>query len=199
MKKAMGMFVALILALGMTGVAFAQWTDKVTITATVNTGTVDFLILGLDNCEVSEGIVVEDINVATDGKSATITINNTYPGSYAYLWIKVKNAGTIPIQLDRMRIVRESGPWALMDVYKYAIPTGDTVCGITGPVYFKNTLTWWSTWRVFDTDLAGLPNPPMGAGAERVLGAYFELDIDTPSGLQGETLVVKIDLEVKQA
>lgn len=198
MKKVIGMFAALALALAMTGVAFAQWTDQVVINATVSTGTVDFRILDLGECEVSPGIVVEGSEVATGGKSATITISNTYPGAYGYLWINVKNAGSIPIKLSQMRIVRVSGPWDLMDWYKYAIPTGDTVCGITGPVYFEGTLTWWSTWRNFD-DLAGLPNPSMAAGAERVLGAYFELGLGTPSGLQGQTLVVTVELEVKQA
>lgn len=102
MKKAIGMFAALILALGMTGVAFAHWEKIITIEGTVTTGTFHLT----PSFHVDPLVEAEDKEVATleygidiPANSAWIKLGNVYPSLWVYGYIDIHNDGTIPAGL----------------------------------------------------------------------------------------------------
>ena len=78
MKKIGLLCLALVLALGTLGVGYAMWSDTITITGTVNTGSVDLDIMKCSNTWVWKLIPVEpgdpDIAIVHDWDS-------TYPGA----------------------------------------------------------------------------------------------------------------------
>ncbi|MBA7684343.1 hypothetical protein ES703_92736 [subsurface metagenome] len=103
MKKAMGMFVALILALGMSGLAYATWSETLMISGTVNTGTVDVEWSEVDNWDneapgkdvswIACEIDVDDPNLLH------VTVTNAYPSIGYYNEVVIHNAGTIPVHI----------------------------------------------------------------------------------------------------
>lgn len=136
MKKAMGMFVALMLALGMTGVAFAHWSQILYIEGTIETGE---LCVGLRDTGVNDkGLdpgfdtdlnvqVTYDKNVASITSTnveekcmhgdvqyyhkEVITITNAYP-SYAPGWTtEIANCGTIPVKISSFVLKPPIGDW----------------------------------------------------------------------------------------
>ncbi|MEM2536220.1 MAG: hypothetical protein QW435_04400, partial [Candidatus Hadarchaeales archaeon] len=100
MRTAMAMFGALIVALAMTGVAFAHWTDTLYINGTVNTGKLDVSIENVicwDNENVGKDY--SGITCGVEGDTLKITVTNAYPCIGYYCEFKVKNEGTIPVHL----------------------------------------------------------------------------------------------------
>jgi len=122
MKKAIGMFAALILALGMTGVAFAHWSQTIYIEGTVETGTVcvgwvyvdyeDYEYLNKDVGEVDawlddpKGWHIEDEIFGT----LVVDLINVYPSYEAYIYVEIANGGTIPVNLVDFDIGPVSDP-----------------------------------------------------------------------------------------
>jgi len=125
MEKVIGMFVVLMVALGMTGVAVAAWTDTVQIEGTVKMGEliVGFLDGSVEWYETTNGVPEErfippkpwvanatvelsDFETSvhhdppqTVGHKMTIDINNAYPQWDLHIDFDLKNAGTIPATL----------------------------------------------------------------------------------------------------
>lgn len=111
MKKAIGMFAALFLALGMTGIAFAHWSQTIFIKGSVETGTVcvgwvyvdyeDYEYLGKNVGEVNawledpKGVHYED----TIYETLVVDLINVYPSYVAYIDVEIANGGTIPVNL----------------------------------------------------------------------------------------------------
>lgn len=100
MKKAIGMFVALILALGMSGLAYAHWEKIVTIEGTVTTGTFH-LTPSFDAWlgPQDKPVATLDFGIDTEANSAWIDIGNVYPCLWVYGYIDIVNDGTIPAGL----------------------------------------------------------------------------------------------------
>lgn len=111
MKKAIGMFVALILALGMTGVAFAHWSQIIYIEGSVKTGTVSVGWVGFENWDNewfgkdvgSVAVSLKDVkgthNENNIYETLVIELNNVYPSYKAYINVEIANGGTIPVNL----------------------------------------------------------------------------------------------------
>jgi len=178
---------------------YAQWTDSVAVNVAATTGDVEFRILAFGVCSQSGGLVFTGEGSYGEVDSISLTMDRTYPGCWAYFSLQVRNTGTISLKLYRMRIVYTGGNAGWMDYYYFAIPTGDAWCGMTAPVYFYNTLTWWSDWKYYGINLdAGLPNSPKAPGTVWVLGGYFKLADDAPQ-VESDTINVRLDLEAIQA
>jgi len=105
MKKAIGMFAALILALGMTGVAFAHWSEVLWIEGTVTTGelclewSVDIEDNGYkdgygDVATVNYELVDDDEDGCAEG--LRIEVLNAYPSFAIWGTIDIYNCGTVP-------------------------------------------------------------------------------------------------------
>ena len=110
------LFLALVLALGGIGAAFAAWTDTLTIGGTVSTGDLEFEILGpvgqtaepdwnvffdlSDGDFVHMGKDVADTTVAfPDSHTMTITIDNAYPYYYDHVSFWIHGLGSIPLKI----------------------------------------------------------------------------------------------------
>ena len=111
MKKAMGMFAALLIALGMSGVGYACWSQTIFIEGSVETGEVcvgwldvdcyDDEYLGKDvawcDCWL-EGVKGEH-NGDNIYETLVIELNNVYPSYEAWIEVDIANGGTIPVNL----------------------------------------------------------------------------------------------------
>ena len=118
MKKAMGMFVSLMIALSMTGVAYATWTDMVTIKGTVNMGDMvvgweEILFCDDSDLHLDPPKEVADVDcqlkdpeegkhhepIQTVYHTLEIAIKNAYPEYWALCKVTLKNAGTVPAHI----------------------------------------------------------------------------------------------------
>ena len=160
MKKAIGMFVALILALGMTGVAFAQWNETLYITGTVNTGTVDVAW--------SEGGSwdTDDYPYAPEGKDVSgiiceidvekpnilhVTVYNAYPCIDYFNVVDIHCVGSIPVHLYEV-FVSPPDPNVLVEISYYE-DAGCTVPAVL-PVQLHTDDTIYVQIHVHITELA---------------------------------------------
>jgi len=128
MKKVKYVALILVLAFGLIGGAYAAWTDSVTLTSTVTSGTVDV--------RVQEGkylptIVVSgseaaymDASVSNTEDSITFNINNLYPVSQynkgVALKASMRNYGTVPVKLDSIDFTMvnpDSPAWKYLRIY----------------------------------------------------------------------------------
>jgi len=113
MKKATVAFGALMLALALTGVAFAHWTDSLYISGTVNTGTFGAeLSVGVGHDTEPPAKNVSSISgvLSNDKKTLTVTITNAYPCIDYYLPIDVHCTGTVPLIIENILINRGTLP-----------------------------------------------------------------------------------------
>ena len=195
-------FLVAVLALAGIGVGYATFYDPIYITGTADTGDLEYRITRFGVCE--QGGLDEEweptwtgIDTYTDETSITVTVDPTYPGWYAYTCLRVHNTGDIPLKMYSMKITYVAGNPDLMGYYRFAIPTGNTWCQITGPVYWNNTFNWWTTEKYY-SDL-GIPYFHILPGASYVLGAYFYLDQSLPTGYENSYLTVTITITGTQA
>ena len=105
MKKAIGLFTALILALSMSGIAYAHWSEVLTITGVVETGEVclEFTDVYVEIDQDKEVASVEYDLIDTDGDGSydklELDLLNTYPCCWIYIEIDIHNCGSIPVHL----------------------------------------------------------------------------------------------------
>jgi hypothetical protein len=105
MKKAIGMFATLAIALAITGFAFAHWSETLYINGTVHTGTLSAAWSIHDNWDTER--VDKDyshIEATIDGDNLVVTVANAYPCIDYYVRFDIKNTGTIPMHIDNVII-----------------------------------------------------------------------------------------------
>jgi len=123
MKKAMGMFAALILALGMSGIAYSHWEKIITISGTVNTGTLHLIpTFHFDPLNQVEGkpIAVVNSSINLETNTITVTMDNVYPCLWVYGTFDLHNDGTIPAGLHAINVTAENlvvNYWSTPDGY----------------------------------------------------------------------------------
>jgi len=140
MKKTVGMFAALIIALAMTGVAFASWSQIITISGTVETGelVVGFVDIMDDDDGTDPGYTkdVGDTVVSLETvkgqhleddlyETAVITITDAYPSYSVTVTVYVANGGTIPVNAYGITdpvITGELAPWVEITGYDINLP-----------------------------------------------------------------------------
>ena len=160
MKKIGLLCLALVLALGTLGVAYAAWTDTIFINGTVNTGSVDIAIVNLSSTWVykvpgappeivvvhgwvpappaGSELIASAVAYSTVDDEVTITINNAFPCVDLTADILVKYEGTIPVKVDAV-LTSWSGDAALLAQYAvvsfyWSDVNGTPVAPITGVV-----------------------------------------------------------------
>ncbi len=100
MKKAIGMFVALIIALGMTGVAYASWYEYLYIDGTVYTGKLDVEWSLGENWDIEPPEKdVSWVEAEIIGDTLYVWVYNAYPSIDYYVNFDVHNSGSIPVHL----------------------------------------------------------------------------------------------------
>lgn len=145
MKKIGLICLALILALGSLGAAFAMWTDTITISGPVTTGEVcygfiDWFVIS-DPCDPPTGDatcdpgfgnrrpVPENKNVGCatatriDQHTVEVILDTTYPCYFATVSLHTENCGTIPIKVGECVLTYyiDSTPHTI------ALPDGEVV------------------------------------------------------------------------
>lgn len=89
---------ALILALGSLGAAFAFWSEPVTIAGTVSTGYLQLKLTDIvpsDNYPYGDLILCEKIVETGESVSFDLTVTDAYPGYEGRVDFNIKNTGTI--------------------------------------------------------------------------------------------------------
>lgn len=123
MKKLYLILAVLLVSLLLAGFGIARWYETLTISGTVNTGTVD-AELSVGDCWDSEpdekDLSSIECTLTADNKTLLVTINNAYPCIDYYCDFDIHNTGSIPIKVWEMVINRGN------------LPTSATV-EITGP------------------------------------------------------------------
>ena len=134
MKKAMGMFAALLVALAITGVAFANWSTSLYINGTIKTGK---LCVGWENVSCNDiGIDpgkdkdVGKCDVWLSGwkgmhgdnnlyENLNIKIDNAYPHYWVTITACVANGGNIPVNAENIvySITGDLAPWVTIENY----------------------------------------------------------------------------------
>lgn len=109
MRKTKLIIIVAIVALLAVGGAYASWTSRVTISANASAGEMDVEITSISIGQVSEYVEFgkDSVTISEDKKSATVSIQNLYPGAEANATIVVTNIGTIPVQLSGASLERE--------------------------------------------------------------------------------------------
>lgn len=93
--------IALLLALCITGVGYAAWTDTVSIDGTVETGYIGVVL--------SEGVSSTNVTASIAGHTIYIEINAGGEGKYEYRDFDIHNTGTIPVRIQDIQIVCSPG------------------------------------------------------------------------------------------
>jgi predicted ribosomally synthesized peptide with SipW-like signal peptide len=131
MKTAMGMFAALMVALAMTGVAFAWWTETLKIEGSVATGK-----LGVDFNNPETSCDPEMTCTAVkDANTITVTVGNAYPCGLCVVTFDIHNTGTIPAKVTGITLTKPSE----LDVTLENIAIGNII-GIGGSKVCKLTV-----------------------------------------------------------
>jgi len=122
MEKALGMFMVLIIALAMTGVAVSHWSDNVQVQGTVHMG--DFIVGWLDikDCSDSDdpfpGKDLAEVKCRLEDPETSVhheppvtiyhtlvvEVENAYPHYWAQCVVDIKNAGTIPAHIVEITV-----------------------------------------------------------------------------------------------
>ncbi|MEX1376317.1 MAG: hypothetical protein AB1Z23_02475 [Eubacteriales bacterium] len=104
MKKSRLVVIGIVAALLLTGIAFAAWTASVDVNVNAKSGELNVEIVDKAVGAVSDYVVFAegDVVISSDKKSATVSIDNMYPGAEAVFTVKVENVGTLPVDLSKL-------------------------------------------------------------------------------------------------
>ena len=147
--KMAAIFGVLIISLAVMAASYAYWTETLSVSGSVGTGTLDakFAAAFTDDDETVNNATLDadddgkdpkecgpnparyDYDVAsssanintTDPHTATITVSGSYPSYYTTAWFDIQNTGTIPVKIKSVNL--EDVPTEL-NVTKVADPTG---------------------------------------------------------------------------
>jgi len=119
--------IALLLALCVTGVGYAAWTDTVSIGGTVETGYI--------GVELSVGDCSQNVTASIADHTIIIEIDAGGAGKYSYYNFDIHNVGTIPVKIQG--IVKDCSGGPVPTVSGVEVGTQieqdgvdpDTVCG----------------------------------------------------------------------
>ncbi|MBA7593858.1 hypothetical protein ES703_00792 [subsurface metagenome] len=134
MKKAIGMFAALILALGMSGIAYAHWSETLIISGTVSTGNVDVAWSDVGSWDTDDWVLIDgeltDIKDVSsivckidvdDPNLLHVTVTNAYPCIDYYNVVDIHCVGSIPVHLYGVSIP-STDPAVLVEISYYEDP-----------------------------------------------------------------------------
>jgi len=90
----------LMMALAALGVGYAWWTEQLTATGTIQTGSIDVQMEGVSYSTVDPlDIATCSSKLSGDGKSMTITIDNAYPDYVCTIDFSLTNHGSVPAKI----------------------------------------------------------------------------------------------------
>ena len=103
MKKSKFIIIGVVVALLLVGGAYAAWTSQTELTVNASSGELDVEISDVSVDEVSDYVEFDSksIEISEDKKSASVSIENLYPGAVATAIFEITNTGTMPVALDK--------------------------------------------------------------------------------------------------
>jgi hypothetical protein len=102
MKKLGLICLVLCVALASLGIAYAKWSQNLTVHGKVSTGTFDVVFDSFTAPSGSNGATFSATR--TDSHNYTITCNNLYPGLDGIFTFVLRNTGTIPAKIADIKI-----------------------------------------------------------------------------------------------
>jgi hypothetical protein len=93
--------VTMLLALCVTGIGYAAWTDATTIDGTMETGYIEV--------ELSEGVSSENVTALIVNHTIYLEFDAGCGGEYKYLGFDIHNIGTLPVKIQDISIVGSAG------------------------------------------------------------------------------------------
>ena len=94
-------FLALLVALVLTGMGYGIWSDTLTLSTTLGMGTW--------GSELSPGVPDAGVSCIPDGNTLHITITGATVGLYQYTHFDVHNTGTVPVKIQSIGISSPAG------------------------------------------------------------------------------------------
>lgn len=131
MKKIKMLVIVLAIAAIAMGVAYAAWSENITVAGTVDTGSVDVNFVNRDfpvqipYGTYGFGSAYMDVSVAINpqnSKLVDVTISNLYPGGIAVIGARMKNEGSIPVKFSNATLAIDPADSVVLP-YLYALPT----------------------------------------------------------------------------
>ncbi len=120
MKSMKYMVVALVAAIALLGVGYAQWTDSVVMTDTVSTGYMDVKVEKVVAGQYWLNNKYVNVQPNWDDNTATVTISNMFPGGFGRIDALFTNNSTVPIELKNVKFDYVSGDGALYNALTVA-------------------------------------------------------------------------------
>ena len=103
MKKTKLIIIGVVVALLLVGGAYAVWASQANLLVNAGSGELDIEISKVTVGEVSKYVEFDkkSITISEDKKSASVSIENLYPGAKASSEFEITNIGTVPVALDK--------------------------------------------------------------------------------------------------
>ena len=96
--------IALLLALCLTGVGYAAWTDEISIQGTMKTGFIE-VVLSAGDCSAPQ----ISCSVSSDPHTLVVTLTDAHAGTYT-CGFTITNHGTIPVKIQSINIDKSGVP-----------------------------------------------------------------------------------------
>lgn len=139
MKKGKLIILIITILLLLTGVAYARWTDQINVLIQTKTAKTELIYLDYSTRTDSGKIEV----TRGDNAQANVSFQGIKPGTSNTVTIRFKNTGTIPIDIDDIRVLYVGG---YSDEYKNDIWL--TVSGYAGTKRFAKEDKKIHQWRM---------------------------------------------------
>lgn len=223
MKKVRVLLLVMTLALIMSGVGYAAWSDSLYISSIIRTGELNVsFVEDNSHLKVRGAEYVEpslDINKESKGHTAEVSLNNMYPGAWAMFKVKGANLGTIPAKFQSVK-ANFQGDTELIPYLTFESGVSIDINGdnqIDKTAYFKGDLQNFEALfnDTIEKQLKDVIMEPKSSGSF-LLGVPYDkagdiekkglkddyiiirLKEDAPQELQGKSLKFNLDINFEQ-
>lgn len=161
--KPLVLLVALLplLALTAIGLTYAQWSETLSLTATISTGSLDVDIVSYNTAKSSDYLKVQVTTNSNDGDSGadsmTISLQNAYPGAEANITFTLKNVGTIPAKANVV-LDKNAIPASMQScIYVTLYDANNATISSAAPILYVNDTAIYTLSIKIDPNCDSLP------------------------------------------
>lgn len=201
-NKVSGLFMAFIIALSLTGLVYAHWSDTIKIE-----GKLEMAHIGIQIKSYKALLPKEDkdgnieAEISEDGHLLTITWTNLGPDRYAWIGLVIQNQGSLPAYVKAPEYIFE-GPDGFDDYFEtkewfygpYSEKTGFGTLEIWGKVAISEEGPLKPDGTVTVTDMLHDPPVPTDPYEKVVVWIWIYCDEEIPPDAQGETVILYISI-----
>lgn len=186
-SKMLVSFLLVLLAFSITGASYAAWTSSVTINATATAGDIDLQINAIYGFEGSTAVTFSKA-IDGDGKTATITVGNLYPGAEFNFTLRTLNAGSLPLKYDTFQLTTNRGTYDNYFDIGFLVPDGSSYNVLNDFDYFNVPKDYLTNLGVADEYVTS------AAGAIHDNKITVFVDPTLPDNFMGETIEITVVL-----